>query len=259
VSRLGWLLIESSIAAGVGLFDLSRAWGAQGICRPEDDHLFFAGGDGHQPGDSTKKAWAQAKEICAMCPVLDECRRDTLGEIHGVWGGLSPPERQRARRAFGKALMEGPEEERLAWAERIHALREEGAKWADVQQKTGVPVSVCELLWGVWDALLQERGAKGEVVDLPLPEPEGRRELKFPERPGDRHLWARHNGMITDAWYRGQTPDGEWLCIETWAGRGRSVKKWIRRRDAKVYRPQPVMILNYAGRPKDDQQHDLTA
>lgn len=238
------------------LYDARRSWEAEGICRPEDDPLFFAGSDGHGPGAATKAAWSQAKEICAMCPVLEECRRDTLGEVYGVWGGRDPLERRRARKKFTQALMEGPEDERLAWAERIHRLREAGEKWADIQQKTGVLVSACERLWGIWNDRMQAQSTVAEIVDLPLPE----KDVKpFPDKPGERHLWVRHNGLITDAWYRGQTLDGEWVYIETWAGRGRAVKKWIPIEDAKIYQPQPVVVMEYRGRSDDGQRHDLTA
>ena len=39
---------------------------------------------------------ARAKEICAACPVVGECRDYALSirEPHGVWGGLSEQERR---------------------------------------------------------------------------------------------------------------------------------------------------------------------
>lgn len=238
------------------LYDARRSWAERGLCLPEDDHLFFAGADGHSPGDATRKAWEEAKKICRRCPVLEECRRDTLGESHGVWGGLNPLERRTARKRSAKALLEGPGDELMVWAEHIHTLREKGVTWADIQQKTGVLASACEQLYATWASHLQEQAPAGEVVDLPLPE---RLAKPFPDKPGKRHLWARHNSMVTDSWYRGQTPDGAWIYIETWAGRGRAVKKWIPAGDVKIYHPQPVVVLTYAGRSDDEQQHDLTA
>lgn len=44
----------------------------------------------------------QAVQLCATCPVLRECMEYGLKhEQHGIWGGLTPPERQRimARRS----------------------------------------------------------------------------------------------------------------------------------------------------------------
>jgi WhiB family redox-sensing transcriptional regulator len=38
---------------------------------------------------------AEAKAVCARCPVLAECRRDALTahEPFGIWGGLTVEER----------------------------------------------------------------------------------------------------------------------------------------------------------------------
>lgn len=230
------------------LIDLERRWAAQGICLPEDDHLFYAGGDGHnKPRPNTVRAWAQAKEICGMCPVMQQCRAATRGEIHGVWGGLDPVERRLARRRYAKEIEKWPEGQRLAWGKELAALRDAGMKWSDLQARSGVPEQSVERLIRQWREY-QERGTP-VVVDLELPEPGHRKELPFPDKPGEYHLWVRHNGMITDAWYRGQTPDGRWIYVQTWAGRGRAVMKWVPVRDTKIYRPQPVVIRSYAKRP----------
>lgn len=237
------------MGAVVTVFDLERGWAAQGVCRPEDDHLFYAGGDGHSAvRPKTLRSWTQAKEICAMCPVLQQCREATRGEIYGVWGGLDPHERMLARRRFAKEVERWPESQRLDWGKALAELRDAGMRWSDIQAQTGVPEQTAERLIRQWR---EHRPAeRPEVVDLALPEPGHRRELPFPDRLGERHLWARHNGMVTDCWYRGQTADGEWVYVETWAGQGRSVKKWIPTEDVQVYSPQPVTIKNYAGRPR---------
>lgn len=230
--------------------DLERRWAAQGICRPEDDDLFFAGTDGHTPGPSTKAAWNRAKEICAMCPALEACRRDTVGETHGVWGGLDPLERRRKRQRLAHEVKGWSQDERLIWGKELHALRKAGAKWQAIQTATGMPTGTAEQLVHEWAAHLADTAQPApKVVDLPLPEPEERAALPFPDRPGERHAWVRHNGMVTDGWYRGQTGDGEWVRVETWAGRGRSVSKWVHRDHVKIYQPQPVVVMNYAGRP----------
>ncbi len=38
---------------------------------------------------------AQAKEICASCPVIDRCRADHSREDYGIWFGTTPKERGR--------------------------------------------------------------------------------------------------------------------------------------------------------------------
>ena len=41
---------------------------------------------------------AQAKAICASCPVRDACLAVGMAEEHGIWGGLDPNERRLLRR-----------------------------------------------------------------------------------------------------------------------------------------------------------------
>jgi WhiB family transcriptional regulator, redox-sensing transcriptional regulator len=41
-----------------------------------------------------------AKKICKDCPVINECLEYALenNEVHGIWGGMSPKERQLLKR-----------------------------------------------------------------------------------------------------------------------------------------------------------------
>jgi WhiB family redox-sensing transcriptional regulator len=74
-------------------------------CRNADPNLFF-------PSRAKKATVEQAKALCAVCPVADECLQTALRECHehGIWGGLTPLERRRLlfRRelasAYGEAL-----------------------------------------------------------------------------------------------------------------------------------------------------------
>lgn len=183
-----------------------------------------------------------------MCPVLKECRRDTLGEPFGVFGGRDSYERYKIRKQLPRAIHGWPEERRLKWAKEIHRLRQAGLRWSTIQTQTGIPQTAGEVLFGIWDQKLKEKGAKGEVVDLELP---GRDVMPFPVRQGRRHAWVRHRGIVSDAWYRGETSDGEWFCVTTTAGRGQAIK-WVRKEDVHLYRPQQAVILNYIGRPDND-------
>lgn len=68
-------------------------WQYQGACRDADERLFF-----HPEGERGRKRRvrdAEARQICAVCPVLVECRTQSLAvrEPYGVWGGLSEDER----------------------------------------------------------------------------------------------------------------------------------------------------------------------
>lgn len=69
------------------------AWQIDGACRDKDSNLFFDNSESLSVG-------AQAKRICSGCPVLEQCREYAVdaAEPYGVWGGLTPPERERVRR-----------------------------------------------------------------------------------------------------------------------------------------------------------------
>lgn len=63
----------------------------QAVCGQVDPDLFFP-----ETGSATKVP----KDICAVCPVRQQCLAWALKHDirHGVWGGLSDQERQRLRR-----------------------------------------------------------------------------------------------------------------------------------------------------------------
>lgn len=69
-------------------------WPEQGACREVDPDLWF-------PEQGDRAANHAAKEICAWCPVMTECRQWALDsrEPYGVWGGMSARERRSVWRA----------------------------------------------------------------------------------------------------------------------------------------------------------------
>ncbi|UFU02349.1 WhiB family transcriptional regulator [Ruania suaedae] len=68
-------------------------WQYQGACRETGDEQFFHP-DGER-GASRRRRDANAKAVCAQCPVIEQCREHALSvrEPYGVWGGLSEDER----------------------------------------------------------------------------------------------------------------------------------------------------------------------
>ena len=68
-------------------------WQLRGACRGMDSAVFFHPEGERGPARSGREA--QAKQICASCPVLAQCRAHALAvhEPYGVWGGLSESER----------------------------------------------------------------------------------------------------------------------------------------------------------------------
>lgn len=93
---------HSTTKDGTTMTELSRLpgpvmdlweWQYQGSCRDVDDTLFFHP-EGERGAARRRRAEA-AKAICHGCPVMLQCREQSLAvrEPYGVWGGLSEDER----------------------------------------------------------------------------------------------------------------------------------------------------------------------
>lgn len=74
----------------------SRNWRDAAACRDEDPELFFPIGQ----GAAYELQVAEAKAVCAGCPVRARCLQDALdrGEPSGVFGGLDEDERRALKR-----------------------------------------------------------------------------------------------------------------------------------------------------------------
>ncbi|KAA0084544.1 WhiB family transcriptional regulator [Mycolicibacterium sp. P9-64] len=70
-------------------------WRGGARCRGEDVALFFHP-DGER-GQARSRRQQLAKQICAQCPVIAQCRSHSLTfqEPFGTWGGLAEDERSR--------------------------------------------------------------------------------------------------------------------------------------------------------------------
>ncbi len=69
-------------------------WHTGAACRRDEVGLFFA--PSKEPTAARLSREEQAKQVCARCPVLLECREHALAqpEPYGVWGGLTAAERR---------------------------------------------------------------------------------------------------------------------------------------------------------------------
>ncbi|MTD58412.1 WhiB family transcriptional regulator [Amycolatopsis pithecellobii] len=68
-------------------------WQEEAACRDEDPELFFPVSE-RGPG---ARQVAQAKAVCARCPVRAECLQYALdaGLDHGIFGGTTDAERRK--------------------------------------------------------------------------------------------------------------------------------------------------------------------
>lgn len=74
-------------------------WQKHAACRGMSAERFFSP-DGEQHTARRQRREDAAKKVCQHCPVLASCRQHALavGEPYGVWGGLTPKERERISR-----------------------------------------------------------------------------------------------------------------------------------------------------------------
>ena len=70
------------------------SWQLLGACRSADSALFFLP-EGER-GPRKKRRERAAKAICRSCPVRESCLAfaTSIREPYGVWGGLTPEERE---------------------------------------------------------------------------------------------------------------------------------------------------------------------
>jgi WhiB family transcriptional regulator, redox-sensing transcriptional regulator len=83
-----------------------QQWMREGACRGADMSLFF-GPDFEKQAERDVRE-AEAKAVCAICPVRWRCRSYSLAkpENAGVWGGMGEEERQQERRRYLRRIRE---------------------------------------------------------------------------------------------------------------------------------------------------------
>lgn len=75
-------------------------WTHKAACRDYDPELWFP----HSDSGLNVEQIAQAKAVCAACPVRDACLDWALEHNveHGIWGGATERERRSIRRSRGQ-------------------------------------------------------------------------------------------------------------------------------------------------------------
>jgi WhiB family redox-sensing transcriptional regulator len=82
------------------------AWQLNARCRTSDPDLFFH--SEHERASGRRRRQQNAKQICADCPVLNECRRQPFAAVKAsAWGGMSEDERNAALYAAGTTPLGG--------------------------------------------------------------------------------------------------------------------------------------------------------
>lgn len=70
-------------------------WRERSACLDEDPELFFLAGDGSTITEAKRAQIAEAKAVCARCPVKAECLEWAISiDAVGVFGGTTEDERR---------------------------------------------------------------------------------------------------------------------------------------------------------------------
>lgn len=79
-----------------------EAWVKDAACSPDNAHRFFPSHGQHSK---------PAKDICAACPVITQCRNYAINSpdiLYGVWGGMSEEDMREERRRAGTRVVKAP-------------------------------------------------------------------------------------------------------------------------------------------------------
>lgn len=185
-------------------------------CAGGDTELFFR--------DATVR---EAKAVCAACPVREECRRDTLGEPYGVFGGRTRQERRRARERVTKAAKTWPEARRIALGRLTYEHYAATRTWTQVQERLGVPAALAKRLAVEYEASLPVRTSRDFAKRVLRP--------TWPARQGRRDAWAWHEYGVHDAWLKARTADGQHVLAHIDNSRSKT-RVWLRPEDVRIYR-----------------------
>lgn len=87
----------AEVAALPALVSENWDWQVSAACRGTGVDLFF--NQDSERGHSKRTREANAKAVCATCPVLQQCLSWALrvDEPYGVWGGMTTDERHALR------------------------------------------------------------------------------------------------------------------------------------------------------------------
>ena len=68
-------------------------WRFTALCHKRNNNLWFP----PLESDAPEQYYSIAREVCRCCPVWDKCLKDGKEEKWGMWGGITPKERNTQR------------------------------------------------------------------------------------------------------------------------------------------------------------------
>lgn len=79
--------------------DTDTTWMAAASCAGAGPDLFFP------EKDAAGSVYSLAKQVCVTCPVRERCLEYAITNmiVDGLWGGMSPRDRRKVRRARSAA------------------------------------------------------------------------------------------------------------------------------------------------------------
>lgn len=235
-------------------------------CRKAGLDTFFPDGPQnarHKPSGKRLEELERAKAVCKTCPVMHQCRRDTLGEEFGVFGGLDEWERYQIRSKLWKAYhTTWSESKKRAWQSYIYGLYSLPIHPRRIKSITGIPERLVTRMvkdWEDYQELMATRRSRHlRRVKRPRQKNPVQPRADFPEKPGSRHCWVLDGNYAADCWYRAQTPDGAWIWVEIHHYRAHA-HRWVRAEKVRIYNPQPIVIKEYKGRPDAKRSKQVAA
>lgn len=230
------------------IVDLDRKWIGRAACAGLPSGTFFidhATKALESPTAKVQAQWDQAKKVCATCPVLELCARDSLGEIDGVWGGLDPAERQRLRVANSQRVRRMSDVEKQEWAETAYHLnRQRGMPFQDVARVMGVSIQTCKHLSELHAEKIMEEAKSAKDTIVP---DKTVRHVPWPKvAPSEGDGWVQYCGRVVRGYYLGQTADDEWIFMKVPLSKEYS-SAWFKAEDVKILRRLQRKTLRRAG------------
>jgi len=242
------------------IVDLEKRWVTEALCSTKDPEIFFTdqalGTEPlTNPSHKVQSLWNVAKRICADCPVVKECARDSLGEIEGVWGGLDPGQRVRLRRTHNENIrnLTGPVKlEYQALAYELLMVRK--MMRGEAARIIGCSPEIISYLVDLERERREAVQAAAEAAREAVSGPEkAEAEVsyvgpEFPDRnPSEGDCWVRYGRRVVWGYYLGQTDDDQWFHLKVKVFANEYSLCWIKAEDVKLVRDVARNVLTRVG------------